>query len=196
MRKLIILNTIAAFVFAPLCFAEMHKFTSADGEKTILAEIVTFDAKKSLVTLNLNNGRQIHSSVTAFAKEDQEYILKVARIQDVGRKLAVRFVDEEQTVSERKNPLNGYQTLNVKSGYELELRNNGETDVDGLEAEYQIFYKAYLNPFSSRERTEQVTGGSLAIPAMAARKETKVSTEGIPMTRIRQLPKAECIGGT
>ncbi|MFT5470776.1 MAG: hypothetical protein ACI8UO_005907 [Verrucomicrobiales bacterium] len=192
----IFIPILAAFFIAPMCFAEMHKFTSSDGSKTLVAEVIAFDSTKQVATLLLDNGRTINSPVTAFKKEDQEYIQKTGSAKEAGKKLAVRFVDEEETLNELKNPLNGYQTLYVKSGYALELRNNGAAEMKGLEADYQIFYKTYLNPFSSRERTDKVIAGKLDIPQLAAQKESSVSTDGIKMTRIRQLPKSQCIGGT
>lgn len=197
MKKLILsLTALAALFLAPLGVAEMHKFTSADGSKQIVAKIVTVDPAKGLVALLLETGNQIHAPITAFSEEDQEYIQTVGKAKNIGRMLAVRFSDEEKQVSEKKNPVNGYQTLQLKSGFALEIRNNSPEEVKGLEADYQIFYKAYLNPFESRERTEQVANGKLTIPAMASRKEVTVNTAEIPMTRIKQLPKAECVGGT
>lgn len=196
MRKPLIVQILAVFLLSSPLFAELHKFKSADGSKILAAEIVNYDAKKNQVALLLENGRQIYSSITAFSEEDQEYILKVAHIQDIGKTLAVRFVDEEKVLSERKNPLNGYQTLNVDEGYALEIRNNGDELVEGLEADYQVFYRAYLDPFGSRERTEQVKAGSLELPMLSSREEISVSTDGIPMTKIKQLPKSECVGGT
>lgn len=190
------LLTLAALLVTPLCFGEMHEFTSADGSKAILAEVLKVDAKKNSVTLLIKGGRQTNAAITAFSEEDQQYIQKISKVQEIGRTLAVRFEDTEEIVSEKKNPNSGYQTLSKKNGYKLEIRNNAAEDVAGLKAEYQIFYKAYQNPFSSRERTELVTAGTMDIPELGSRDEKEVTTAPINMTQIKQLPKSECVGGT
>ena len=196
MKKLLFLQALLALVLAPLCSAELRTFMSADGSNELRGEIVAYNPKTEVVTLMLENRRQINSPVSAFSKDDQEFIKKAGLAMTSGRYLAVRFADHEETISEKKNPVNGYQTLQLKSGYGLEFRNNGEKDFKGLKVDYQIFYKAYLDPFKSRERTEKFAAGSVAIPDMKPREETSVKTDGVDMTRIRQLPRSECAGGT
>lgn len=196
MKTPILLTILAACFIAPLCFADMHEFTSADGEKTVWAEVTGYDAAAKTVNLLLTNKSRITSPVTAFTEEDQKYIEKAAIALEAGRNLAIRFADDEEELSEKRNPTNGYRTVELKSGFELELRNNGQETFKGLTADYQIFYAAYLNPFEDKARTDQASKGSVKLPELAPREETTVNTDGVGMTRITRLPLAQCSGGT
>ena len=199
MKKLLATQILAALLLAPLSFAEIHEFKSADGAKTIRAEIAAYDMKTGIATLTLeSSGRQIYAPLNSFSEEDQTYIKKAGFAMAAGRSLGVRFADKEEIVSEKKNPTNGFQTLGLKAGYGIDFRNNGTAGFTGMQVDYQIFYKAYLDPFESRERTEKVVNGSFAVPDLEPGKEEAVlaAASSVGLTRIRQLPKSECTGGT
>jgi hypothetical protein len=199
MKKFLITQILGAALLAPLCTAEMREFKSADGSKTLYAEIAAVDLETGIATLMLYaNDRQIYAPVTSFSEEDQAYIKSAGLAMAAGRNLGVRFHDKEKILSEKKNPANGYQTLTLKGGYGLEFKNIGQANFNDLKIEYQIFYKAYLDPFKSRERTKQVTEGSFDIAELASGKEEMVvaAADSVDLTRIKQLPKSECAGGT
>lgn len=196
MKKLLIAQVIAAMAMAPLSFAGWHEFTSADGSKKVWAEVQGYDANAGTVSLRLKSKQTITAPVSAFIEEDTEVIRKAAVALQAGRNLAVDFEDSEEKLSEKRNAANGYQTVKLKTAYEVELRNNSQNTFDGLEAEYQIFYAAYVDPHKDRARTDLVKGGSVEIPAIEPRNEAKIATTGVDMTRITRLPLSECKGGT
>lgn len=196
MKKCLIAQVLAALAMAPLCFADWHEFTSADGSKKVWGEVKGYDANAGTVTLQLKGNRTINAPVSAFIEEDRAVIEKAAIALEAGRNLAVEFGDAEEKLSEKRNPTNGYQTVKLKSNFEMELRNNGQNAFKGLEAEYQIFYGAYVDPFKDRARTDLVKTGSVEIPEIAPRNEAKIETKGVDMTRITRLPLSECKGGT
>ena len=196
MKTSLIAQILAALFLAPLCFAEMHEFTSADGSKKLWAEVQSYDAEKGEVSLLLTDKRRITSPISAFSAEDKTYAEKAALALAVGRNLALRFEDAEEVVSEKKNPANGYQTKKSKNAFELNVRNNGQTTFKGLKADYQIFYAAYVNPFKDRARSDQVTAGSVDLPELDPREDADVKTNDIDMTSITRLPISQCAGGT
>jgi hypothetical protein len=196
MKTSVIAQILAALFLAPLCYAEMHEFTSADGSKRLWAEVQGYDAEKGDVTLLLTDKRRITSPVSAFTADDKTYVEKAALALAAGRNLALRFEDAEKVVSEKKNPANGYQTKKSKNGFELNVRNNGQTTFKGLKAEYQIFYAAYVNPFKDRARSHLVTAGKVDLPELDPRKDANVNTDAIDMTSITRLPMSQCVGGT
>ena len=196
MKKLLIAQVLVAVAMAPLSFAGWHEFTSADGSKKVWGEVKGYDANAGTVTLQLKGNRTINAPVTAFIEEDKAVIEKAAIALEAGRMLAVEFGDSEEKLSEKRNPTNGYQTVKLKSNFEMELRNNGQNVFKGLEAEYQIFYGAYVDPFKDRARTDLVKAGSVDIPEIAPRTEANIETAGVDMTRITRLPLSECKGGT
>ncbi len=197
MNKLpILLIALSAILFAPASFADWHEFTSAKGGKTVWAEVKGYNAETKTVTLGLKDRRTITAPASAFSSEDQTYIEKAALAIEAGRNLWVEFKDVEKVVSEKKNPTNGYQTKNLQNGFELAVRNNGQSDFAGLVAEYQIFYSAYKNPLKDKEKTDQVKTGTTEITEIAPREETKFETELVAMTTIKRLPLSQCTGGT
>jgi len=176
--------------------AEWREFTSADGTKTVRAEVVSYDERIDGFVLRLEDGRRIRSQASFFSEEDQAYLDRFALAQQVGRRLRLDFADEAEEVSVKKNPLNGYQTIRLQSGFAINLRNNSQVTFDGLTAEYQLFYSAYVNPFEDREQKELVKQGKLELPRLQPRGEAKVATDRVEMTSIKRLPIAECVGGT
>jgi len=196
MKNILIVQILGALLVAPLCFAEMHEFTSADGTKKLWAEVQGYDAASGKVSLLLTDKRRIVSPVTAFTAEDKTFVEKAALALAAGRNLAMRFEDAQEVTSEKRNPTNGYRTLKSKDGYTLNLRNNGQTDFKGLKADYQIFYAAYVDPFKDKARTGKVIAGKMDLPELAPRQDTDIKTDGVDMTRITRLPLSQCSGGT
>jgi hypothetical protein len=196
MKRPLFAALITALLLAPLCQAEMHQFTSADGQNKLWAEVLAYDAATDTVSLLLSDRRRISSPVAAFSEEDRAHIVKAAVALDAGRNLAVKFDNEQNLVSETKNPTHGYQTIVSENGFKLNLRNNGQTTFSGLQAEYQIFYGAYLDPFADRARSDQVITGKFSLPDLAPREDADLSTSSAKMTSIRRLPPSECVGGT
>jgi hypothetical protein len=197
MKKLLTAQAcLAAFFLAPMAYADWHEFTSADGSKKVWAEVQGFDASTQTVSLKLEGNRIITSPVTAFTEDDQKFVEKAAVALAAGRNLAIEFADDEEEISEKKNPTNGYRTVELKSGYALELRNNSKEPFKGLTAEYQLFYAAYLDPFKDRARTDQVSYGKMKLPEVKPRDEATIETEAIDITRITRLPLSQCSGGT
>lgn len=178
------------------CFGEWHEFTSKDGEKTVWAEVQSYDAKSGTVSLLLEGNKKIKAPVSAFIAEDKVFVEKAAVALEAGRSLWVEAKNLEEETSEKRNPTNGYRTVTLDSGYKFEIRNNGKQDFKGLKAEYQIFFAAYDDPFKDKARSDKISYGATDIPEIAPREETTISTEDVDLTRITRLPKKDCAGGS
>jgi len=197
MKKISLALITSLLLVAPLSQAEMHEFTSAsDPSKKLWAEVTGYDSAAGQVTLQLQDRRKIVSPVSAFSEDDKAYIETAGLALAAGRNLALRFEDDQEVVGEKKNPANGFRTLNTKDGFKLNLRNNSQEVFKGLKADYQIFYAAYADPFEDREKTDRVEAGKLDIPELAPREDTDVETESVALTSITRLPLKECVGGT
>ncbi|MEX2578307.1 MAG: hypothetical protein WD342_04550 [Verrucomicrobiales bacterium] len=135
---------LGSAVFVPCPgFADWREFTSADGAKTIEADIRSYDADANTVTLQMRDNRVLTTPVSTFSKADREHIREVGLAFVTGRNLWIEFEDVENKISEKRNPANGYQTLELEHHYRLEVRNNGAVPIEGLTVEYQVFYAAY-----------------------------------------------------
>ncbi|NNE92802.1 MAG: hypothetical protein HKN23_14250 [Verrucomicrobiales bacterium] len=198
MKKLLSIQLCLAVFLAPMfCSADWHEFTSADGKKKVWAEVKGLDSSTNTVTLLLQTKKQIKAPTTAFSEADQAYIEKAGMALAAGRSLWFEFEDVENKVSEKRNPANGFQTLKLENGFEIEVLNNGKVDLKGLKAEYQIFYSGYESPLDDRpKKTDSVKLGAAGEFDLDARGRTKLKTDLVPMTSIKKLPRSECTGGT
>jgi len=194
-RSRLVTLLIGLWLVPALCSAEWHTFTSADGSKKLEAVVQDYNIDSGVATLRLKDNRKITAPATAFSEADQEHLEEIGLAFKLGRSLWVEFEDEESVVSEKRNPTNGYQTMELKNGYRLEVRNNGTVPFDGLIAEYQVFYGAYENPFKDNEKTPQVHRGKIDLPVLQPREETVVKTDLVNLTSIKRLPLKECVGG-
>ena len=113
-----------------------------------------------------------------------------------GRNLWIEFEDDKNEISEKRNPTNGYRTVQLESGFKLEMRNNSSASFEGLTADYQIFYASYDKPTKDRSKSERVKFASMDIPSMQPREEVTVETESVDLTEITRLPLSECKGGS
>jgi hypothetical protein len=186
----------AVFLLSSLAQAEWREFTSADGSKKVNAEVLGYDEASGTATLQLEGNRKITSPVSAFTEEDQAFIKKAAVSLLAGRNLWIEFADDKNEVSEKRNPTNGYRTVQLESGYKMEMRNNSSAPFEGLTADYQIFYASYDNPTKDRSKSDKVKFASMEIPAMQPREEVTVETESVGLTEITKLPLSECTGGS
>lgn len=165
--------------------AEMRLFTSADGSKSLTAELIDYDEPRQTITLRLQGGRQMTTPITAFCEEDQTYAKASAERMAAGRKLAVRFEGEEGTSSEAKTSTRRITT--TQQGFNVEIRNNGELGITGLSAEYKIFVSR-----DGAKKSIEVQEGNLDFAALEPRKEEVYATEMVGIKRDRPLPPSEC----
>jgi hypothetical protein len=198
MKKLLIPQALAALVvtIATPCLAEWHEFTSKDGEKTLWAEVQSYDAKSETVSLLLKGNKRLNAPVSAFIEEDKTFVEKASIALEAGRNLWVEAENLEEQKSEARNASGGFKTVTLDSHFKFEILNNSKQDFNGLKAEYQIFYGAYDDPFSDRARSDKVQYGAADIPQIGPREEASISTGDIGMTRVTRLPKKECAGGS
>lgn len=184
------------FLLPSLCLADWHTFTSSDGAKKLEATVQDYNTDTGVATLRLQDNRKITAPATAFSEEDQKHLKEIGMAFKLGRSLWVEFEDEENVISEKRNPANGYQTMELKKGYRMEVRNNGTVPFEDLKIEYQVFYGAYENPFADNEKTPQIYRGKMDLPALQPREDAVLKTETVDLTSIKRLPLKDCVGGT
>jgi len=196
MKKFTAIHVAAVFFLSSLAQAEWREFTSADGSKKVKAEVLGYDEASGTATLQLEGNRRIKTPVSAFTEDDQAFIRKAAVALLAGRNLWIEFEDDKNEISEKRNPTNGYRTVQLESGFKLEMRNNSSASFEGLTADYQIFYASYDKPTKDRSKSERVKFASMDIPSMQPREEVTVETESVDLTEITRLPLSECKGGS
>ena len=81
MKKLLATQILAALLLAPLSFAEIHEFKSADGARTIRAELDAYDMKTGIATLTLSRPERLNSW-TGRMHTEYRWILEQAERDD------------------------------------------------------------------------------------------------------------------
>lgn len=178
-------------------FADWRTFTSSDGSRTLEAEMISYDESNGAVMLRLKNRQTIKAPATAFSSEDQTFIAKTHLAMQAGRMLMLEFADTEKEISEKKNPVGGFQTVKLKNGFEVRIRNNHSETFQKLDADYRIYFSSFGDPFADgAKRSDKVHAGNMEIESLSPRDEISFTTEEVDLTEVRRLRKTECIGGT
>ena len=164
--------------------------TSADGSKTMEAAIEQYYPENGSAMIKVN-GRNLTVPVTAFQSEDRAkfenwHIAKLA-----GRQLMLSFADNETEGSEKKTSNSKIKT--VDAGYKIQVRNNAQTDLDGVKLEYRLFY---YKDKAKGGKEAAYTDGDLDLGKIAPRETKELDTTAITLTKVRPLPASQCAGGT
>ena len=154
--------------------ANEHTFTSADGSKTITATIETYWPEKGNAQINVNGQRMV-VAVSAFQAEDKKKFENWYQLAMAGKNIQIKFNQDKAKKSEKK--LSNATITQYGSTYELEVRNNSQTDFDKVVLDYRVFYKEDL-----KQNNEMAKAGQLKVGNIAA-KESKVFTSAsVPLT--------------
>lgn len=133
------LLTCAALSCLPLLDA--RTFTSADGTKTVEAELIDYRPANGTVIIQYqgqNTRRTVNAS--AFSEADNEYFKEFLKEKIMRDSLRIQSSPIEER-SQDGGDLYTYTRLN--SQYRVSVRNAGKLTVDGLTAKYDIYVQRY-----------------------------------------------------
>lgn len=115
--------------------AELHQFTSADGEKNFWGTLTNFDPKTQKVSVRLSNGRSSVFPSKILSADDREWIKEKYEIIKIGRNVKIS-VDAEH--GGRKVSKSGSQkSIESSKFYNIEISNRGG-EVSDLEVKYEV----------------------------------------------------------
>ncbi|MDA0811712.1 MAG: hypothetical protein O3C21_04880 [Verrucomicrobia bacterium] len=122
---------------------EIRTFSTADGSKVIKAAITQIlpskDGKRYIEITREDNGKRYNVLAEVFSADDQAYIEETVALMESGRNLSVSIKPNEDRGSAVK--AGGRSVVTAKHTFDIELRNNSETAVEGIEVSYKVFYK-------------------------------------------------------
>ena len=192
-----LMKTIAAFLSLftigigfPAFGANQVTLTSADGSKTMDATIEQYYPANGSATIKVN-GRKLTVPVTAFQSEDKAKFENFHLAKLAGRSLMLSFADNESEGSEKKTSNSKVKT--VDAGFKIQVRNNAQTDLDGVKLEYRLFY---YKDKAKGGKEAAYTDGDLDLGKISPRETKELDTTSITLTRVRPLPASQCAGGT
>lgn len=129
-------------------------FTSADGKRTIEAELIDFRPSTDTVVFRYEGQSSRQSAkASAFSAEDQEYFVEFLK-EKTKRNALVISADEETERTEDEGGIYTYDRLH--SFFRVSVLNRGEFGIEDLRAEYEIFLMRYDS--EGKSKTEVVSG--------------------------------------
>jgi hypothetical protein len=172
--------------------AEVREFSSKDGAKSLQAEIVDVDPARGTIRLKTVDGRIIDAPLSAFSADASEHAREFLDLQEVGRRLGLRFEEVTGNIKEEKIPSKGQAILTTPTGYLLTARNNGAAEMQDIELHYQVFYS---EDQVTGGRVGRLAAGSLSIDSLQPREEQELFTSQVDIVRMKKLPASECDSG-
>ncbi len=169
---------------------EIRNFTDLQG-RVVSGSIVRYDGRKNLVTIRREGGQEATVPVGAFSEADRQYILAWGGLDAVRstskflitidrRRLESWSEEQLGTINYRGGGTAENQVVGKisydKVGFRLELRNNNDVDLSGLEVEYCIYYEQELEDEGLQQG---VLHGVLPVPLLATRGKLELMTDPV-----------------
>ncbi len=198
---------IGLLFLAAYCRAEMHIFTSPNGQ-AIEAKIVGYDERAGLVQVERKDGKRVKVKPSIFVEDDQRYIRNWVRSQAVLSKRSLRIESTERTVKEWKEEesmdvtySNGstekdfiYNEIEFESVvYDFTFKNGTRSTITDLVLEYCIYYEQSGTTWQKKPEPQIKTRyGKTKIAVIKADEPLTISTEPVMIYEdsLNMLPQA------
>lgn len=162
---------------ATIASLEARTFTSADGSKTMEAELIAYRPSTDTVVIRMQ-GRSARSTVkaSAFSKEDQAYFKEFLKEASKRDSLKISVKEESDTF---KNEGGLYIYKKQKESFTVSVANRGEFDFEDLTAKYDI----YLSKFDrAGKKTVEVVSGEASIDTIHSNLDDQFETKAVEVT--------------
>jgi len=170
-----------------------HEFSSKDGSRSLQAEILAVNVSRKTIRLKTSDGQVIDAPMSAFSEGAVDHARDFLAAMESGRRLGFYFDEAEAETSEKKEPSRGQATLTTPTGYLVKVRNNGQSPMEDIEFEYQLFYSEDL---VNSGKSPRVASGSFALGSLLPGEEKELATEKVDLVRMKKLPASECTGSS
>ncbi len=186
MKKILaiaILGMCCAFAWAEESY---HIFTDTEG-RVITARILTFDARKQVIMVQMENGRQGKIPLSTLSDADKEYVDSWSRAQDFMNKS--RFKISVERNRDEDDSLSGHRfnkDLAVREvHYEITLDNRSDTEFSKVKVSYCIFYEQedFDSPAGKVVCKQGVYCGTLDAGSLTPRSVKMLATQVVKVFR-------------
>ena len=164
--------------------SEVHRFTSADGQKTLDATLVGYDATKGTIQIRPNGGRTITAPLSAFSEEDAKYVKESSQRLAISRNLWVDIKSDESETSETKSTT--AKTKKLTSGFKVKFMNNSFVPMDGVQAKYRIFYN---EDQAKGGKVAKVKDGTINLDELSPQQAETHETASVELVKVRPVPQ-------
>lgn len=190
MKRFLWLGCVVAAALALNAEAELRPFSLPDG-RTIEAEIIEYNAKLDRVELKRADGKLVKVKPSIFVEKDQAYIKEWALLSNVFNKSNLKVDFKEKIEEKWRDDTDAHQRAYERVVYELTLENKAQMPIDGLAAEYRIFYEQEENIRKKQKNDDgfekvlnsKVLGGKLDIGTLEPKAAHEVSTDSVVLEK-------------
>ncbi len=139
MKRLVLCVVLLSMVSGLWAATQYRDFTSAEGQ-TMRGRIRAYDARKEIVTIELENKRTKKLPITLFCEADQAYILEYGILKNF---LSERFfkVSVEDDTQNSASDDSIHEIKTTATNYEILLENCAISELPKLKMEYCIYYE-------------------------------------------------------
>lgn len=135
---------------------EARTFTSADGSKTMEAELIAYrPATDTIVFRAKGRDARATAKASAFSEEDQAYFKEFHKESSKRTALDISVKDKSESF-EKEGGLYAYNKR--KESFMVSIANRGDFDLEDLTAKYDIYVSKYDK--AGKKVTEVVSGES------------------------------------
>ncbi|BCX46826.1 hypothetical protein HAHE_07340 [Haloferula helveola] len=153
-------------------------FTSADGSKTIEADLIDFNPSTGNVVLRYDGTvRNVTVSASAFSEEDQEYFGEFLKDEAKRNSLNISTDEESEDVESGEGGLYIYEKSN--SHYRVKVSNRGSVDIEDLTVKYDIYVSRYDK---AGDKNIEVVSGEGSIDKVLSQFSEEVESESVTLT--------------
>lgn len=190
MKRYLVLICLGTLAFAAWADDAYRDFTDTQG-RTLRGRVLSFDARKEMVTIELENKRKATGSVAGFSEADQQYIRTWGLLEGVRSESKLKVSIERRKVKSWTEKHYGSVTVGGESegtqvtgktnyeeeGFDIEFFSRNESPIKGLTLEYCIYYEQEV--LQGQAAQAGVLYGSIPLGEVAPDEKKIISTDSV-----------------
>lgn len=156
---------------------EARTFTSADGSKTMEAELISYRPSTDTIVFRVK-GKSARSTAkaSAFSKKDQAYFQEFLKESTKRESLDISLKEESDSFKKEGGI---YTYKKQKEHYTISVANRGDFDFEDLTAKYDI----YVSKFDKNgKKAVEVVSGEASIESIHSNLDEQFETESVELT--------------
>lgn len=159
---------------------EYRDFLSADG-KSIRGKVMRYDARSKKVSIQRDTKQLFTVPIRVFSDKDQKYILQWEFNKVFLSDSSFKIDAKRKKIKDSEAAYTGSVTSEKleNTAYELTLKNNSASSLEGLKVEYCIFYEQEKTVSSKTIEEEGVRYGTIDVGSMRPKSSKELRTEPV-----------------
>jgi hypothetical protein len=153
-------------------------FTSAEGGKTIEAELIDYNPTSGKVVIrNEGSHRNVTVDADAFSAKDQAYFKEFLKEAAKRKSLGITVEKKSEKLEKTQGALYIYDRRN--ESFAISVNNSGPIEIEDLTVKYDIYVSSYDK---EGKRVTNVVSGTRPIKTIAPNYSEEFETEAVQVT--------------